>query len=437
MSGLLMFGIRFGTDRFKQLLAQVGNPHSQLRAAHIAGTNGKGSTTAMIASIMRSAGYKVGGYYSPYVFDVRERILVDGQPIPKEDFSRWVTLLKSHIEALEKTELGETTEFELKTAVAFCYFAEQQVEFASVEVGMGGRLDATNVITPRVSIITNVGLDHTERLGKTHAEIAYEKAGIIKPDVPVITAVANPEALQVVEQVAGERNAPLIKVMHREGSPPDHEVWWSFGKDPNTVVVRLNGVELQLAHPRLPGSYQGSNVACAVAAAFELRSSSDLSVPPEAIELGIRNAWLPGRFHLVSREPLVILDGAHNTDAAQALAEAIKLQYGSRRLTLILGMVQNHDPSGVIEALCPLADEIILTQPDNSRALPVEFLVEEANRQKFSFKVENSVSAAVAKAFEKASPEDVILITGSFYTIGDVSVAEIASQNGTYTGFVQ
>ena len=220
--GRLRFGVKLGNDRFLALLARLGNPQNAFRPVHIAGTKGKGSTAVMTASILRAAGYRTGTYLSPYVYDVRERIQIDGEMIPRDDFARWVETIKPHVEALEQTELGATTEFELKTAIGFCYFAEQKVDYAVVEVGLGGRLDATNVFSaPLVTAITTIGYDHVELLGPTLADIAREKAGIVKPGVPCVTAVlAGSEADGSISTICAERGALLIRVTEENVTPP-------------------------------------------------------------------------------------------------------------------------------------------------------------------------------------------------------------------------
>lgn len=236
MESLLRFGWKLGNERFEALCARLGNPQDQYAVVHIAGTKGKGSTTALSAAILREAGYNVGAYFSPYVYDVRERVQVNGELIAREDFARLVTQAVPHIEALAKTDLGQTTEFELKTLLGFLTFAEKQVDYACIEVGLGGRLDATNVVKPTVTVITNIGLDHTNILGETHAEIAAEKAGILKTGIPCYTATDNPEALAVIERIAAEREVPLTRVRPGEVAQPDgRNVWWEIAASHNST----------------------------------------------------------------------------------------------------------------------------------------------------------------------------------------------------------
>ncbi|MCS7066293.1 MAG: Mur ligase family protein, partial [Fimbriimonadales bacterium] len=213
IQSLTLYGWRLGNARMEALLERLGNPHQRLRVVHITGTNGKGSTTALVASILKEAGYRVGAYFSPYVFDFRERILIDGEPIAPERLVEGVQRCQPLIEQLRDTEYGQVTEFELKTALAFWAYAQGSVDFAVMEVGLGGRLDATNVVIPAVSVIVSVGLDHTDRLGPTHRDIAYEKAGIVKPGRPVVSGVLHPDAQAMVEAVVRRRGAPLLQVM--------------------------------------------------------------------------------------------------------------------------------------------------------------------------------------------------------------------------------
>ena len=281
LHGRLRLGEKYGNARFEALLERLGSPHARLNAVHIAGTKGKGSTTVMAASMLQASGYQVGAYFSPYVYDVRERVQINGEPISREDFARYVTFIRPHIEALEQTELGPTTEFELKTAIGFCYFAERQVDYAVIEVGLGGRLDATNVLPrPLVTVITNIGYDHMELLGDTLGLIAGEKAGIVKPGVPCVTGVPiGGEADLVISRICAERNAPLVYV---ETGPENGAI-----QTPRRVLAN---VELGLR-----GAFQQANAAVAVAALDAIAPESLPPLTETAVRIGLKRAWLPGR----------------------------------------------------------------------------------------------------------------------------------------------
>jgi dihydrofolate synthase/folylpolyglutamate synthase len=424
MQGRYQFGIKLGNDRFEVLLDRLGNPHRGYGIAHIAGTKGKGSTTAMLAAILKAHDFKTGGYFSPYVYDVRERVQINGEMISREDFARLVTIIRPHIEALEETPFGPTTEFELKTALGFLHFAEQKVDCAAIEVGIGGRLDATNVVSPLVSVITNIGLDHTHILGDTHAKIAYEKAGIIKQGVPCLTATTEPSALEVIRKTAEEREAPIRYVIAGDpglGASKDKIVWFPEGE--GFTVRTVHGEYLELV-TGMSGEYQRINAACAVGAVEVMAAACGFNLDIEAIREGLRLAYVPGRFETIRRNPTVIVDGAHNALAAAALAaEVRKLSY--RRLLLVIGAIAGHDPEEILAELAPIAFKVYATQPSWMKALPAATIAEAA--RKFCSSVETitpPLEAALA-ALAEASPEDLILVTGSFYMLGDVKREEL------------
>ena len=316
MSGLLQFGMRLDRERFVTLLERLGDPQQRFRALHIAGTNGKGSTTTFIAAILRAAGYRVGTYLSPYVFDMRERIQIGGEMIPKEDFARWVSVLRPHIEAIAATELGQTTEFELKTAAAFCYFAEQNVDFAAIEVGIGGRLDATNVIPPPLcAVITSIGWDHMHLLGDTLAKIAAEKAGIFKPGSVGVTAVAPGEAQEEIAQIAAAQGVPLHFVAPADRPDAARALVTYRRESDGTVTFLLPSGAIAGARPSLHGAYQAGNAATAAAAIEILRTQYKVAISDDAIRAGCESAFIPGRFQIARRgangKPTLLLDGAH------------------------------------------------------------------------------------------------------------------------------
>ena len=413
LDGRLRLGIKLGNERFSALLHRLGDPQEQLRVVHIAGTKGKGSTTAMAASVLQAAGYRVGMYLSPYVYDVRERIQINGVMISRADFARWVSEIAPHIQDLEQTEHGPTTEFELKTAVGLCYFAEQGIDYAVLEVGLGGRLDATNVIRkPLVTAITNIGLDHTELLGDTLAAIAGEKAGIVKPRIPCVTGVPiGGEAWTVIERVCRENDAPLIVV-----APPEESAEGLALTTPRRTLWGL--------HLRLRGAFQELNAAAALTALDAIADPAGPVITDTAARMGLEAAWVPGRLEQVLECPTVVVDVAHNEISARALASALRDQYGAdtRRLTLVVGLSRNHAPEPFLEPLTTLhPTRLIATQPA-FRPRPAEEVAEAAKALGFAAvdTVESSAADAVRSALAQSGPDDLICVTGSFYTVGDL-----------------
>lgn len=381
--------MKLGLERFTALCERLGNPQEKLRTIHVAGTNGKGSVTAMVSSILKHAGYKVGSYYSPFVYDIRERFQINSEMISKEDFTRLVNFIRPHAVALAETEHGHPTEFEIKTAIAFLYFVEQGVDFAVLEVGLGGRLDATNIVNPLVSVITNVSLDHMDRLGDTIAEIAGEKAGIIKRNVPLVTA-AEGEALDVIRRACEERNSEL------------------------RLVHPLNG-DLKLG---MKGEFQQINAATAIKAVEILREKG-INISEEAVRTGLEKAYLPGRLEVLREKPTLMIDGAHNLDGAQKLIHALKEWFTYDKLILVMGMVSGHSVEDVVGTLAPHADKFITTAPQSIRAASAASITEVAEKHCTDVEQVEPVSEAVRRALEIAGEDDLICVTGSFYTIGE------------------
>ncbi len=430
IESLSIQGWRLGNARFEALLKQIGDPHLRYPCVHITGTNGKGSTTAMVSAILRAAGYRVGAYTSPHVFNIRERIGIDGAPISRELFTEGVAYLRDVIQRLADTEYGQTTEFEIKTALAFWAFAQAQVDIAVLEVGLGGRMDATNVITPEVSVIVGIGLDHQDRLGPTHRDIAYEKAGIIKWGRPVVSGAAHPDAVDMIAQVAAAQNAPLYRVVRAESSdaPRDSDDCFVYTPLPSptdsATRVRRGGWELAV-QPALIGDYQRHNAACAVAAATLLRERG-YAIPDTAIEQGIREARMPGRLQVVAESPRVVLDGAHNPDAAAVLAQSLPRLFKYQRLILVLGMLTPHEPADTLRHLLPLADTVVFTPIEHPRSHKAETLLESAQawmaskptRAPRTLLTAAHPQEAFQRALSLADADDLVLITGSFYLVG-------------------
>ena len=422
----------FDLGRMFKLLEALGDPQTCYPVLHLAGTKGKGSVSAMCASVLQAAGYRTGFYTSPHLQDFCERIRVDDDLIPREVVAEIVDAMRPLVERVP----GLTT-FELNTALAFAYFARAHVSVAVIEVGLGGRLDATNVVTPLVSVITSLSYDHMNLLGNTLAEIAGEKAGIIKPGVPVVSAPQKDEAREVLEGIAAERGAPLSFVgrdwLYR---PVEHSLErqtfevWSAREQLQLNAWRTRGhamswVPLKLEIPLL-GQHQVENGAVAYAALMTLRERG-LPISPTGMQAGFRSVNWPGRFEILSRHPFLVVDAAHNRDSAQKLKSAIAEYFPGRRVNLIFGASSDKDVAGMFTEL--LADDTvaraILVQAVHPRALEPEELADLAQAAKPDLAVE--VVPPVARALERAlyfsTPEDVIVACGSLFVVAEVQAA--------------
>jgi dihydrofolate synthase/folylpolyglutamate synthase len=390
--------VKPGLERIRALLESVDNPHERLRAVHIGGTNGKGSVAVMIASVLQSAGYRVGLYTSPHLISYCERIQINGAPIAEDEFAHIADELMPIADAMA----DKPTQFEFMTALAFLYFLRQKIDIAVIEVGLGGRFDATNVITPMVGVLTNVELDHTDLLGETLEQIAWEKAGIAKRGVPLVTGERKPNALEVIARECAVVGAPLIPARQRVRRTDftweyqEFEVW-SEGK------VRM----------KLLGGYQRENLNVALEALDVLRQS--LEIPQEALVRGLEQASWPGRFEVVQREPYIILDGAHNPHAARALREDVRRyreRYALHKSALLFGVLRDKAYQTMAEILFPDFDEIVLVKPDSPRALEPSALLSWAPAAKIC----NTISEGLDVA--RASGAELICVTGSLYVIG-------------------
>jgi dihydrofolate synthase/folylpolyglutamate synthase len=402
----------FDLGRVERLLAAVGNPHTHFPALHIAGTKGKGSTAAMIESCLRAAGYSTGFYTSPHLHTFRERIQVAGQKIAREE----VVALVEEIRPLIEHTPGVTT-FEAITAIGFLYFARTGVDVAAVEVGLGGRLDATNVMTPAVSVITSLSLDHTYLLGNTLAEIAYEKAGIIKPGVPTVSAPQRAEAIQVLEKVSQERGSPLIEV----GRDWDYEAGAADFEGQSFSIRRVAGGGSELDGEYwmpLLGRHQLENGASAIAA-LEVMRERGFRIPAEALREGMRNVQWPGRLEILSREPLVVVDCAHNPYSAQVLRQALEEWFPGRRWVLIFGASTDKDIPGMLRELAPVSEYVIVTRSNHPRAAtPIE-LADAVAAVGGGAEVSVSVRKSLRRGLAVMDPGSGLLVTGSIFVVAD------------------
>lgn len=426
---------KLGLERFVAFCQRLGNPQKRLKIVHVAGTNGKGSTTAMIAAVLSEAGYRTGEYFSPFVYDIRERFRLNGEMMPRETLVELVGRMRPHAESLAETVYGHPTEFEMKTALALLWFAQEQADFAVLEVGLGGRLDATNIVNPLVSVITNVSLDHTDRLGATIAEIAAEKAGIIKERVPVVTAAWEADAIRVIRATAAERNAEVWEVSRCNDSLQDFKVDCDGKANPSIrtysnmcdcsqtgrQLLNYRGVRRSLSSVEvgMRGHFQLINAATALAA-IEVLESQGLEVTEQMMREGLKRASLPGRLELIRSQPCVVLDGAHNAMAANMLAHEIRCHFDYDHLILVIGMVTGHSFHDVVSILSPLATKVIATSPKSPRAVSAEVIASVAKRFCNEVDIVTPVAEALRNAVESASGRDLICVTGSFYTIGEV-----------------
>ncbi|MCA9959511.1 MAG: bifunctional folylpolyglutamate synthase/dihydrofolate synthase [Anaerolineales bacterium] len=403
--------------RPKRLMAALQAPHDQFPSIHIAGTKGKGSVAAMCAAAFRAAGLKVGLYTSPHMVDFRERVRIL-TPTDSEgliDKAAFVRMMR-RIRAVE-AEVPGITWFEMITAIAFLYFAEQAVDVAVVEVGLGGRLDATNVLTPLVSVITSLSLDHTYFLGNTLAEIAYEKGGIIKPGVPVVTASQVPEALARLQQIAQERHAPLCVI----GRDYVYEPLAHGPHGQEIEITRPQHAPIRL-HVALAGAHQQENGTVALAALHTVQPHFP-ALTDEAIAAGMTGVSWHGRLEILHEAPdtpTVLVDCAHNEDSAEKLRQALLDEYQYERLHLIFGVSADKDIGGMMHHLFSITKHVIATQSTHPRAITSAELAQLAGELGYTVETAVDVETAVRHAWATAGPHDLICITGSIFIVGDL-----------------
>lgn len=395
-------GIKFGLENTRELLERMGNPHQKFRSVHIAGTNGKGSVSAMTESVLREAGYVTGLYTSPHLVDFSERIRVCGEKISDHEFLKLAEEVKHHADEM-LAESKKLTFFELTTVIAFAYFARKEVEIAVVEVGMGGRLDSTNVITPEACAITPISMEHAEFLGDTIAEIAAEKAGIIKPGVPVVSSQQLDDAMEVIRA-----KADILTVA---GEDSKFEIILS---DSNGTEIFSDAVGMSLSVP-LIGSYQGDNCALAVILLKELMNRG-VYIPDEAFVSGLQKTRWPGRLETVSFNPRIIIDCTHTPAGAEVVASEVKRIFG--KVMLVFGILSDKDVNGVAAKFGPVSEEAFIVTPDSKRALPAE-LTAEFFEPYTKVQIYSSLRDAISAAKDKAGRDGVVLITGSLYMAGE------------------
>jgi dihydrofolate synthase/folylpolyglutamate synthase len=406
--------------RVDELLKQLGEPHLVATTAHIAGTKGKGSSAAMIASALATSGYKTGLYTSPHLIDLRERFRINGRLIPRVELVKLVDRIKPEVTAVnEKASFGRLTTFELLTVLAFLHFAQERVDFQVVEAGLGGRLDATNVVMPEVCVMTSVNLDHTDVLGSSLAGIATEKAGIIKPGVAVVSSPQLGEVDEVIEEACRRNDAQLIRV-------GTEVTWQGLGFENGRQLLQVSGRTgtYRLGLPLL-GRYQMENAATAVAT-LEVLAERGFSITQESIIDGLNQVNWPGRFQILGEKPLLLVDGAHNPAAARELRQSLEHYFKetagdwtSSRAILIIGISVDKDLAGIVRELSALFEMVVATRARHPRAMSTATIVAEFGRYGIKARAAETVPQALALAQSLADKDDFICITGSLFVVGD------------------
>lgn len=408
----MKFGSRPGLVRTARLLEFLGNPHKKIKTVHIAGTNGKGSTTAMIASILSSAAYRTGMYISPHLYKNTERISIDGREINEEKFAKYALEVLDAVKRMKEEGFEEPTQFELYTAMAFLYFEREKVDFAVIEVGLGGRYDATNVIDPVIAVIVSISYDHMDILGNSIEEIAAEKAGIIKEKGTVVMYPQTYEAAaSVIEAASREKNAKLVKV------------------NPETVTLRTYGAEGQvidfvnsdycIRNMKLPliGDHQLRNAATALAAITELKRKG-YDIKEEHIIKGMERVEWPCRLSIASKDPLILIDGAHNKEGIDSLQAALAKYFKGKKIIFVIGMLKDKDYKHATEKLMPMAHAVVATQPVSGRMLKASDMSEEVRPYCSNVVAEPDIIKAIEKAKALYDRDSMICICGSLYLAG-------------------
>lgn len=408
------YGSVLGLESMRELLHRLGDPQNELKFIHISGTNGKGSVLAYLSTILSGAGYRTGRYISPTLFSYRERIQVDGEYIEKESLACHVTAIAAAAEDMQKAGLPSPTVFEIETALAFLYFKEKRCDIVTLEVGCGGLLDATNVITTTLmEVIASISMDHTDLLGDTLAKIAAQKAGIIKPDTMVVSAQQKSEAAQVIEDTCKEQHCTLQMVDESKISNVH------YGAEGQTFSYKeWENVAISLA-----GSYQLKNAALALEGVEALRKLGYALSDQQVREGLLHTAWR-GRFTTLRRDPTVIIDGAHNPAAALELKESLERYFPGKTLYFVMGMFKDKDYAQVIDLTAPLARHIITVEtPGNPRAMPARELAEAVGKVNPSVEWADSVAHGVEKALAMAGKEDAVIVFGSLSFLGEAADA--------------
>ena len=417
ISEYLRFGSKLGLERMEKLLTMLDNPEENLPVIHVAGTNGKGSVCRYIYEVLLANGYRTGLYISPFLQVFNERMEVDGNQITDRELDKYTNLVLSKVEMMIKNGEESPTEFEIVTAIAFCYFKDKDCDFVILEVGLGGSGDSTNVISkPVLSIITSISYDHMDRLGNTLEEIAGEKAGIIKSGVPVIVNVEDESAAKVIARKAYERGAPLYDVTRFD--------YRNISRDLNgqSFDTEIYGTAYRQVFIKMLGLHQIHNAMTALTALEILRREKRISVSKDAFYQGMAKAMQPGRFEVFGAKPFIILDGAHNQGGAESLLETVGEFFLDSRVLMVVGILADKDVDAMIESFSQISDEFIVTEPLSPRALSAKDLESRLLEQNKSVVAIPDMEEAYNYAVKKAKNEswDVLIFGGSLYLVGKI-----------------
>ncbi len=409
------FGSKLGLENIRYLLHLMDDPQKSLKVIHVAGTNGKGSTCAFISSVLCEQGYKVGLYTSPYLEEFTERIRVNEECISKKELAEVTQYVKEKANQMIRNGMPHPTEFEIVTAIGFEYFKRRKVDFLVLEVGLGGRGDSTNVIeNPLACVITAIDFDHVDYLGNTLSQIAYEKAGIIKPNSYVVSYPQRKEASKVLEAVCRQRKAKWIE------APVDTLKIIKYDDTGLSFHMHYNGIKIDHIEIKMLGEHQARNAIVAITVLKVLMKEHHVKISKEAFYNGLKKTIWPGRLEIISRNPVVLIDGAHNVQGIKALSKTLKQLFPRRSIILGIGILGDKDVDGMLDEIIPLAKQLVLTEPDNPRALPVEKLAEKIKKYEKPFMIRKEIRDAVQATLLLAEKEEMAVFCGSLYMIGKV-----------------
>lgn len=410
------FGMKLGLETTEKLMELLGNPQNDLKIIHVAGTNGKGSICSFIAKVLENSGYKVGLFTSPYLEVFNERIRINGENITDEHIAKSVSEVKLRIDKMIMEGYDSPTEFEIVTAMAFLIYKWEKVDYAVMEVGLGGRYDSTNIIkNPLVSVIASISLDHTRVLGDTIEKIAYEKGGIIKKDSAVVVYSQSKEAEGILKKIADEKNAEFIEADFGDINIKKDDI------NSQIFDFSIKGKEFKNMEIKLIGEHQVKNCVTALNAIDYLRRSGKVdNITDESIKSGIIETRWPGRVEKMMENPTVIIDGAHNEDGARSLRKVLDRYFAGRNLIMMIGMLEDKDIDTVIDILMPVFKKVIVTEPNNPRKISAEKLKKKIKKYVDCVESVENIEEALNRAIEISNKDDVIISAGSLYMIGEV-----------------